>query len=100
MWPLHARVPLSFFFLQAMMPLRRIFDLVAGIIAGVTPSGSVPGGGVGAGDLRSVFIGGEDVGLDCFFFISVKVLFAMLEDLIVISVSFLVLLVSRFTPQE
>jgi hypothetical protein len=89
--PLHARALPSSFFLQAKLPVRRIFDLEAGITAGVTPSGSVPGGGVGAGDSRAVCFGGEDEGPDRFFQVLVKVLVAKFEGWLVISISLEVL---------
>jgi hypothetical protein len=92
--PLHARNHPSLFFLQATMPSRRIFDLGAGSFVGVTPSGFVPGGGVGAGAARSPVTGGVDEGLDCSCKFLVWVMYAKSEDYVVFSVFLWVLRVT------
>jgi hypothetical protein len=76
------------------MPSRRIFDLGAGSFVGVTPSGFVPGGGVGAGAARSPVTGGVDEGLDCSCKFLVWVMYAKSEDYVVFSVFLWVLRVT------
>jgi len=81
------------FFLQAFVPLRRIFmDLDAGVLAIYTPSG------VRGARIRRLAVGGEDEGPDCFCSFLSKVLFVKSEDLIVISFLFEVLDVKACTP--
>lgn len=70
----------SFIFLQAAMPMRRIFDLGAGFAASSTPSGTVPGSVAGSCALRSPRSCGEDDGPDCFSLVFFEVLFAKCED--------------------
>jgi len=84
MAPLHTRCLPSSFNLR----LWRPFDLGAGVFAGATPSGSVPGGGAGARAWRSPTIGGEDTGPDCVYCLSFKVPFAKSEDWVVFSFFF------------
>jgi hypothetical protein len=68
--PLHDwMMNLSFFFLRAAMPMRRIIDFGAGFSASFTLIGAVPGGVHGACALRAPRRCREDDGPDCFFLI-------------------------------
>jgi hypothetical protein len=61
------------------MPLRRIFDLGVGFVAGYTPSGSVSSGAAGARASRSSTNDGEDEGSDCFYYLVLEVMFTKLR---------------------
>jgi hypothetical protein len=93
-------VCLGIFFLQAVVPYRRIFgDLSMAFIGARTPSGSVPGGGGDGYAPRSAFVcGGEEPGSDRVSLSPNRVLFALCEDLVVISISFSVLIVTVCPP--
>jgi hypothetical protein len=90
----------SYFFLQALMPKWRIFDLRAGYHAGVAPSGYVPGGGAGAQSLRSSGCCGEDDGLDRFLSYFLRVQFVKSEDCTFITSFPRVLLVIMYAPHK
>jgi hypothetical protein len=88
----------SFIFLQAAMPMRRIFDLDAGFATSFTPSGTVPGSVAGSCALRSPRNCGEDDGPDCFSLVFFKVLFAKCEDWNVVFHFFGILRVVMYSP--
>lgn len=54
----------SFFFLQAFVPMRRIFDFGMGFITGIAPSGRVPGSIHGACAFKSPARCGGEEGLE------------------------------------
>jgi hypothetical protein len=93
-------VCLGIFFLQVGVPYRRIFgDLSMAFIGARTPSGSVPGGGGDGYAPRSAFVcGGEEPGSDRISPSPNRVLFALREDWVVISVSLSVLIVTVCPP--
>jgi hypothetical protein len=93
-------VCLGIFFLQAVVPHRRIFgDLSMAFIDARTPSGSVPGGGGDGRASRLEFVcGGEEPGSDRISPSPNRVLFALREDWVVISVSLSVLIVTICPP--
>jgi hypothetical protein len=87
---------LCVFFLQAHVPSQRIFfDLDAG--AHLAPSGVVSGGVAGALIWRLVGCCGEDEGPNRVFNFYFEILFAKLEDLVVISFSLRILYVNLCT---
>jgi hypothetical protein len=82
------------------MPKERSFtSFDAGISTCTTPSGLVPGGGVGARAQKLHFISGGQ-GLDGIFLFYFEVLYAKLEDYIVIFIFFRILLVKCITNAD
>ena len=60
---------------------KQLEDLSPGSIFNTAPSGKFPGGGVVSRAARSLSGGGEDLGLDCFFTFSPRVLFVKIVAL-------------------
>ena len=81
------------FFLQAMMPMRRIFDLSVTLQADDDPSGFVPGVAAGRRVSRSCKRCGREEGPDCFFNFYFEVFLVKVEGLFVIFSFFRVLYV-------